>query len=382
LAAAKAATQVILEETLDPSYEPTNDEVLEYVIWLGMDLAADKDLFWIAREALKAPLPENWKPCKSTDDDGIYYFNFVSGESRWEHPCDEYYRSLYEKERKSKTANKKTAIGKVNLSIPAYSGKAATQEILKNSKTEEKMPGMDKKQLPIPAFSGKAATQVILEEDHDPSYEPTDDEVLEYVIWLGMDLAADKDLFWIAREALKAPLPENWKPCKSTDDDGIYYFNFVSGESRWEHPCDEYYRTLYEKERKSKTKKKKAVMDKMNLSIPEKAGMDKKKQLAKKCVDQLHGKEEKEKEEEEETTEKRWKSKVHDPAELSHLQLSTEIALPRFPIANPLPAPEFREGCWDGLAGALHSPGHFCSQCGQDMKPDHKFCGACGAPKD
>ena len=30
-----------------------------------MDEDADKHLFWIAREGLKAPLPENWKPCKT-----------------------------------------------------------------------------------------------------------------------------------------------------------------------------------------------------------------------------------------------------------------------------------------------------------------------------
>ena len=36
---------------------------------LGMDLEKDKDLFYIAKEGLKAPLPENWKPCKTTDTD-------------------------------------------------------------------------------------------------------------------------------------------------------------------------------------------------------------------------------------------------------------------------------------------------------------------------
>ena len=40
-------------------------EILEYAKWLGMDEDEDKHLFWIAREALKCPLPENWKPCKT-----------------------------------------------------------------------------------------------------------------------------------------------------------------------------------------------------------------------------------------------------------------------------------------------------------------------------
>ncbi len=58
------------------------EEVREYAKWLGMELADDLDLFWIAKEGLKAPLPENWKPCKTVDTDEIYYFNFATGESR------------------------------------------------------------------------------------------------------------------------------------------------------------------------------------------------------------------------------------------------------------------------------------------------------------
>ena len=38
-----------------------------YAKWLGMDLDNDNGLLWIAREGLKAPLPENWRPCKTTD---------------------------------------------------------------------------------------------------------------------------------------------------------------------------------------------------------------------------------------------------------------------------------------------------------------------------
>ena len=45
---------IILEEEIDPNYEPTEDEVLDYATWLGMDPLADKDLFYIAREGLKA----------------------------------------------------------------------------------------------------------------------------------------------------------------------------------------------------------------------------------------------------------------------------------------------------------------------------------------
>jgi centrosomal protein CEP164 len=37
-------------------------EILEYAQWLGMDVQREPDLVWIAREGLKAPLPEHWKP--------------------------------------------------------------------------------------------------------------------------------------------------------------------------------------------------------------------------------------------------------------------------------------------------------------------------------
>ena len=49
---------------------------------------------------------------------------------------------------------------------------------------------------------------VVLEEDFDPSYEPTQDEIVEYAEFLGMHLQDDNDLMWIAREGLKAPLPK------------------------------------------------------------------------------------------------------------------------------------------------------------------------------
>eukprot|EP00961_Rhodomonas_salina_P049400 663552-Rhodomonas_salina.1 len=74
---AQTTESVVLEEELPDDYEPTQEEILEYAKWLGMDQDEDKDLYWIAREGLKAPLPENWKPCK-TGEDEIYYFNFAS----------------------------------------------------------------------------------------------------------------------------------------------------------------------------------------------------------------------------------------------------------------------------------------------------------------
>jgi centrosomal protein CEP164 len=57
----------ILEEELDEDYEPSPEEIEEYAKYLGMDMNKDSNLFYIAKEGLKAPLPGPWKPCKSPD---------------------------------------------------------------------------------------------------------------------------------------------------------------------------------------------------------------------------------------------------------------------------------------------------------------------------
>ena len=82
-------------------------------------------------------------------------------------------------------------------------------------------------------------------------------EMVDYAKWLGMDLATESDLLWIAREGLKTPLPEHWKPCKTPGTGDIYYFNFQTGDSVWEHPCDEHYKSLYAAEKAKLLKKKK-----------------------------------------------------------------------------------------------------------------------------
>ena len=86
-----------------------------------MDLEADKHLFWIAREGLKAPLPSAWKPCKSPEGE-VYYFNFETGESVWDHPCDDYYRNMY-KEEKRKLAPRKARIAQLEVAAKARRGK-------------------------------------------------------------------------------------------------------------------------------------------------------------------------------------------------------------------------------------------------------------------
>ena len=70
----------------------------------------DRDLFWLAYEGLKAPLPEVWKPCQ-TKTGTIYYFNFDNGDSVWEHPCDKRYKKRFKQELKVRKRATATAAG-------------------------------------------------------------------------------------------------------------------------------------------------------------------------------------------------------------------------------------------------------------------------------
>ncbi|XP_058269816.1 centrosomal protein of 164 kDa-like isoform X4 [Hemibagrus wyckioides] len=108
--------------------------------------------------------------------------------------------------------------------------------------------------------------QLILEEDYDENYIPSEQEIHEYAREIGIDPERESELLWLAREGIVAPLPAEWKPCQDVTGD-VYYFNFSTGQSTWDHPCDEQYRRLVTQERerssgsvyvkKDKEKKKK-----------------------------------------------------------------------------------------------------------------------------
>ena len=64
-----------------------------------MDPDDDKDYIYLAKEGLKAPLPEPWKACRTKSGE-IYYFNFENGQSQWEHPLDAVYKKKFEEAKK------------------------------------------------------------------------------------------------------------------------------------------------------------------------------------------------------------------------------------------------------------------------------------------
>ncbi|CAH8663564.1 unnamed protein product [Schistosoma bovis] len=98
--------QIILEEKYQRC-RFTKSEIVSYAKWLGINLKREPELYPLVYEGIKAPLPVGWKPCMNTNGD-IYYFNFFTGQSTWDHPCDVYYKNMVLECRKNKSCTNVT----------------------------------------------------------------------------------------------------------------------------------------------------------------------------------------------------------------------------------------------------------------------------------
>ncbi|KAG5481571.1 hypothetical protein LSCM1_05595 [Leishmania martiniquensis] len=91
-------------------------------------------------------------------------------------------------------------------------------------------------------FRGDDGTiSTILPSNYGQDYEASEGELEEYAEYIGIDSAKEPELMWIAKEGLRAALPDGWRACQ-TEDNEVYYFNFRTGESLWDHPMDEHYK--------------------------------------------------------------------------------------------------------------------------------------------
>ncbi|XP_061074400.1 centrosomal protein of 164 kDa-like isoform X2 [Conger conger] len=136
-AALQIGDQLILEEDYDENYIPSEQEILEYAREIGIDPDQEPELMWLAREGIVAPLPGEWKPCQDVTGD-VYYFNFSSGQSTWDHPCDEQYRRLVVQERER---------------APAHSGPAKKDKKKKEKKEKKVKKGKELIKAPAPVSS-------------------------------------------------------------------------------------------------------------------------------------------------------------------------------------------------------------------------------------
>lgn len=87
------ADESAIMEASDPALFQAAVE--EHARRLGVDPTLDADFLWIARESLVAPLPDGWYHVTASETGQPYYYNEISGESRWDHPSDEQFRQLF-----------------------------------------------------------------------------------------------------------------------------------------------------------------------------------------------------------------------------------------------------------------------------------------------
>lgn len=100
--------------------------------------------------------------------------------------------------------------------------------------------------------------------DNDPNYEPTEEEVIYYAERLGFDVENDpREFLTIAYQALKAPLPDNWRRALLKSKDELVYINMEDNTIHLYTEIDEmaykYYTEEKEKWLKSKQEKEKAT---------------------------------------------------------------------------------------------------------------------------
>lgn len=90
---------IVCKEIFDENSIPSEEEVKDYALKIGINPETEPHLLHFARDGLMQALPAGWKPCYDEELQSWYYFNFRSGESRWEHPLDDVYRNLVRKVR-------------------------------------------------------------------------------------------------------------------------------------------------------------------------------------------------------------------------------------------------------------------------------------------
>ncbi len=220
----------------DHPVAPTQEEVETYALWLGMDPKEDLSLLWIPRQALMERLPSDWLECARTSDGQTYYFNTATGESTWDHPIDTKYRAMYAKERRLTPAG---------VASP-YGPRAPARTALGNPATPSKglhamsSPSASGWAPPPPVGAvGVAPDATVLEEVLDTGYRFTKEEITDYARYLGILTRGsyEPEAMAIAERGLRTPLPTEWKPCQA-ESGHIYYHNFNTRVSCWEHPID------------------------------------------------------------------------------------------------------------------------------------------------
>ena len=150
---------------------------------------------WIARQGVMAPLPKGWKPVQDPHGE-LYYFNFETGESIWDHPCDEDYKKMVLQERKvlqekgkdnykpppleSRMPNKAPSPGstlKNSNKLQSSNGISTTKSTSTISEVlNEKNQPKNNLRSDFALFDTKDLGNVVFEEENDQKFKDDDEE--------------------------------------------------------------------------------------------------------------------------------------------------------------------------------------------------------------
>ncbi|XP_065339556.1 centrosomal protein of 164 kDa isoform X2 [Cloeon dipterum] len=97
--AEKPLPTVFCEEVFDEDSLPSEDEIRDYAVKIGIQPDKEPHLLPLAKDGLMKALPSGWTPCFDQRKNAWYYFNYENGTSQWEHPLDSVYRDLVKKTR-------------------------------------------------------------------------------------------------------------------------------------------------------------------------------------------------------------------------------------------------------------------------------------------
>eukprot|EP00929_Paragymnodinium_shiwhaense_P000605 TRINITY_DN100859_c0_g1_i1.p1 TRINITY_DN100859_c0_g1~~TRINITY_DN100859_c0_g1_i1.p1 ORF type:complete len:572 (-),score=167.50 TRINITY_DN100859_c0_g1_i1:98-1759(-) len=113
-------------------------------------------------------------------------------------------------------------------------------------------------------------SNIIILDNHQEDREPSHEEVLEYAEFLGIDVDKEPQLMWIAKEGVVAPVPHPWKACTENEED-VFYFNFETSESIWDHPSDDKFKRMVEEHRQKHVEEQAAKKKATEAGAAEKA---------------------------------------------------------------------------------------------------------------
>ena len=69
------------------------NDIMDFARVLGLDIAREAELLWVAEEFWLCPLPDGWEECCTPE--GLVFYHFVRlGVTQWEHPLEGYYRGV------------------------------------------------------------------------------------------------------------------------------------------------------------------------------------------------------------------------------------------------------------------------------------------------